>query len=441
MPKLFRRVSVVLLTLLATALPAAGQTPGAIQGRIIDDVSGRPIARSTVSASGTGGEHRATTDDDGRYELARLVPGTYRVYASAPGYSEWQYGQLLATRGGDEVAVRAGEATRRINIRLERAGAISGRIFDSEGNPMPNVEIELLGDRVGGGRRFSNVAVAFAQTDAVGTYRLDDLLPGQYYVRAHTGRVLSLANDAPVESSDEVYTATLFPDATEIAAAQPLRIGPGQELVGIDFELATVPTHTLSGVATNLVGPFFASPLVTATRAGRPTPVASTRVLADGSFELSGLVPGDYELRVTNADERFPPLAVKGFDVVVAGDMTDLVVRAPAVARVRGQIVTDDAAPLPFDPSALGIATEVRPGNGLQMRMSRDASIAPDGSFVVDGVVGPTLLDLSGLPPGWSLLAVRLGGVDITYDPTNFSSGRSDVEMVITGRTPASPAS
>ena len=51
----------------AGATIAANQ--GVLQGRIVDDRSGQPIAEAVVSVSGSGGETIATTDARGRYAL------------------------------------------------------------------------------------------------------------------------------------------------------------------------------------------------------------------------------------------------------------------------------------------------------------------------------------------------------------------------------------
>ena len=56
------------------AIPA---DEGVVQGRIVDDRSGQPIAQAVVSLSGAGGETTATTDAEGRYALGGLAPGTY----------------------------------------------------------------------------------------------------------------------------------------------------------------------------------------------------------------------------------------------------------------------------------------------------------------------------------------------------------------------------
>ena len=65
------------------------------------------------------------------------------------------------------------------------------------------------------------------------------------------------------------------------------------------------------------------------------------------------------------------------------------------------------------------------------MRPVPDA-IRPDGTFLIDGVAGPSAMQLQRLPPGWRVKTISLEGRDITYDVTDFGTGRRQVEIVLT---------
>ncbi len=58
---------------------------GAISGRITDQATGAPIVGATVIIEGT--RHSATTESDGRYRVANILVGTYRVRARYIGYT------------------------------------------------------------------------------------------------------------------------------------------------------------------------------------------------------------------------------------------------------------------------------------------------------------------------------------------------------------------
>ena len=76
------------VALVMTALPAAAQT-GRIGGTV-KDTNGQPIKGATVVAENPASapsSFTATTDDRGRYSMIGLKAGSWKVTASAPGFS------------------------------------------------------------------------------------------------------------------------------------------------------------------------------------------------------------------------------------------------------------------------------------------------------------------------------------------------------------------
>src|SRR2546430_15026814 len=77
-----RRVARVLagLSMLPSLALAQG---GAVRGKI-SDAAGAPLARAMISAEGSG--LRATSDDQGRYEIRGLSSGAYTLHVRLLGY-------------------------------------------------------------------------------------------------------------------------------------------------------------------------------------------------------------------------------------------------------------------------------------------------------------------------------------------------------------------
>ncbi len=78
-----RRVESLLVAVLSVLPSVALAQGGAIRGRVAD-AAGAPLARATIVAEGAG--LRATTDDQGRYEIRGVSAGTYTVRARLLGY-------------------------------------------------------------------------------------------------------------------------------------------------------------------------------------------------------------------------------------------------------------------------------------------------------------------------------------------------------------------
>ena len=115
-----------------------------------------------------------------------------------------------------EVDVPAGRITAGVTIRLNPGAAISGRVFDTTGDSAPGVGAELLRERYRerGERRL--VPVASTKADDAGYFRVADLLPGRYYVKA--------SMPTPPQSDGDgtsVYVPTYFPKTAWLREAWP----------------------------------------------------------------------------------------------------------------------------------------------------------------------------------------------------------------------------
>ena len=94
----------VLIGSLASAAGVSGQTAGIISGTVTDE-SNRPLpgTRITIVSAETVSPPRSTvTDAKGRYEIANLAPGSYRVTGDLPGFQTGAKSQRV-TSGRREV--------------------------------------------------------------------------------------------------------------------------------------------------------------------------------------------------------------------------------------------------------------------------------------------------------------------------------------------------
>ncbi len=86
--------------LCATRSMAQGETTSAIVGQVTDPTGAVvPGATVTVTNRETGLERRAKTDNDGRFNLPQLKPGTYSVKVEAAGFQSQQNDNVFAGLG------------------------------------------------------------------------------------------------------------------------------------------------------------------------------------------------------------------------------------------------------------------------------------------------------------------------------------------------------
>jgi hypothetical protein len=155
-----------------------GAGGGSVRGRVLDP-DGSPLERAGVLAGPDGGWTSgaqpgtapepafAETDEQGVFELrSDLPPGKHPIHATARGFPVW--------RG--EVEVAAGQATS-IDIRLERAARIEGRLLGIDGAPAAGVTV-LASEEDRGGWYHDRFAPSESITDEHGWFALDWVAPG-----------------------------------------------------------------------------------------------------------------------------------------------------------------------------------------------------------------------------------------------------------------------
>src|ERR1051325_11676951 len=80
-------VRISLLFILAAALVTAQQTRGTLRGSIIDELGAVIVGANVTLTDASGAQKKATTNGEGVYNFAGLVPGKYTLHAVAPGFA------------------------------------------------------------------------------------------------------------------------------------------------------------------------------------------------------------------------------------------------------------------------------------------------------------------------------------------------------------------
>ena len=62
------------------------------------------------------------TDDQGRFQIKDLDPGTYRLFAAHNGYTRQEYGQKLMNRPGTVLTLTAGQSMKDVAFKLAPHG-------------------------------------------------------------------------------------------------------------------------------------------------------------------------------------------------------------------------------------------------------------------------------------------------------------------------------
>jgi protocatechuate 3,4-dioxygenase beta subunit len=140
----------ILLRIVIAALllqTAAQPQTASVEGRVISP-AGAPVPRADVSlidpAARITSVSSVTADTEGRFVIAGIKPGVYKVRASRDGFTTVEYGQKGANGFGNPFTLAAGQNLKTISITVVPKGAITGRILDRDGVPVVRVGVQAL---------------------------------------------------------------------------------------------------------------------------------------------------------------------------------------------------------------------------------------------------------------------------------------------------------
>jgi hypothetical protein len=146
---------------------------GGIDGLVFDHHTGQPIAGVAITATGpSGAREDAESGADGRFTIAPIVPGAWKLQVALAGY-------LPVARAIDvPVADHAGVITARDErVELERGATLGGVVRDQYGSRLPGAIVTVR--RRGAG---PDDATATATTDSDGAFRIADVPTGDVEV-------------------------------------------------------------------------------------------------------------------------------------------------------------------------------------------------------------------------------------------------------------------
>ncbi len=446
-----------------------------IRGRVVVSDTGTPVRRAQVRAQSA--ELRANrlvnTDAQGRFEFKDLPAGRWNLTASKAGFMTLRYGQKRAFEAGSPIVIAEGQLMERADFSLPRGAAITGRVFDEFGDPVANARVQVLRYQTTQGTRRLTPSGGGDQSDDTGAYRIYGLAPGDYYISA----TLRAGNGPFVDdqSGDTTsYASTYYPGTGNVAEAQRITLGVGQEQPNMNFALQPVRAVKIAGTALDSSGAALSNGMVTLMPAdalgGAGGPGFggfggnAGRVRPDGSFSIANVSPGSYTLMAVagigvaafggggggggrggfavriggpgGPGGGPPELEVASLPITVGGeDVTGLTLVTSKGASLTGNVVAAEGSVAKLNTNSIQIAAQ-----GAQFQPgpfnSRPAQVEADGTFALTNLTGQKFIRVNGLPQEWTLKAVMLSGTDVTDSALEFrgSAETSGLQIIVTDR-------
>jgi len=405
-------------------------------------VDGRPLRRARISVRGPAlnNARTASTGLEGEYEVAELPAGRFTISAMRGGYLAAEYGQRAFGDDGTPIEVANGATLDKIDLTMDRAGTVSGRLTDETGEAVSGATVWIQQMQFFHGRK-QYVHQTSAQTDDTGLYRISSVAPGEFVVLA-TFRETWTADDKPTQTLG--YAPTYFPGTVSQVEAQRIRVTAGQETGGLDFSLVPGRAASISGSVIATDGaPLAAASVSVGQEVSGPqfmmmSMIANGRTAADGTFTVRNIPPGQYQLRAFGAaGDR----GTENASVTVALQGTDiegLVIGADNGALLTGRVVTDSDKRLPTGTLRIAPQSAIFERSQINVPAAQDGLVGADGAFTRKVPSGPSFLRPS-LPSGWTLKRITIGGQDYTEVPFDFRAGQAvgDAVVIISDRLPS----
>jgi len=427
-----------LLAVFVSVAAVGGEAnPASIEGTVSKDPGGEPLKKAIIEMIGEAQDepanYTATSEQDGHFKISGVRPGRYVVFVERTGFIAVDAHHHHQTEGVP-ISIEPGQQLKDVELRMQPAAVLTGRVTDEDGDPMPNVNVAVLHRNLAGhGSQLDLVGAD--RTNDIGEYRLSGLPPGRYFVSATPvldfQSIATPSKDPAAQTKLQLaYVATYYPNTTDRSQASTVEMRPGEE-TPIDFSLVRTQTARLQGTVANLAP---GAHTVVALHSSESSLVFNeTDVGKDGKFELRDVAPGSYTLMAIEDAGQQPRIARQTINVNGA-NLDGIRLTPQPGATIRGQIRM--AGRSNFDFSQLAAYLQPTDGNEEALNAavhSGDAfHVKADGTFEWKNIPAGTysIEAISSRHDEWIIQSALLDGREVS--DSEFSVGGGTLSLTIT---------
>jgi protocatechuate 3,4-dioxygenase beta subunit len=425
-----------------------------IEGTVIKDPGGEPVKKAVIEViaenQAEGGDYTAVSGADGRFHIEGILPGKYRLFAERTGFLEVEKHHTGSE--GRVLTLTAGRELKDLQIRLQAAAVVQGRVVDEDGDPMPNAQIAVLRQTFASGRSRLEQAGAGSSND-LGEYRIANLPAGNYYVSVSpppdfkslieaTSPVKPEAGTSSAERLATSYQTTYYPGTPDRSQATPIQLHAGDDFP-VNFSLTPSPSLSIRGSVVGL--PPRSTAVITLQSRDFNLAMSGAEVQKDGSFVIRDVSPGSYTILATVENASVPMMARQTLQI--AGSVEGLRLAPQTGAWIHGRLRIESKSmeskgkvdagqmilslrPADKDEIVSGatlLEGGVLLGDGMGI-------VSADGSFEWKSVPpGTYFVELAGQGGGnsdWYVKSVLAGGHDVNESGINVNGGSVVLDLV-----------
>ncbi len=296
-----------------------------------DEAQALAAIKSSLAGLNSTNFVQTQTDADGAFTATGVAPGDYYVFAAVPGYLQpVNMVKAAIEAGADPQKPLPGVPTVHVSaekesladISIDRGAAVSGKVVWEDGSPVTKATVMVVAAK---GEKplppqYSMVVMGsigaggvVSITDDLGRFRIAGLAPGEYYVKAtlqtksqfsmQKGKMNFNFNQLAAEKPLTIFA----PAAFHQAGGKAVTLTAGQALDDEELTINLTNLHSVSGrIASAEDHHGINSGVISLTDAGDKDFSRSASVNDDGSFTVTFVPAGTYNLKVEDAADTVP---------------------------------------------------------------------------------------------------------------------------------------
>ena len=414
----------------ATSIPSDKKS-ATVAGSVLRLDTGEPLKKARVTLQGHADEEFSVfslTDEQGHFLFENVPPGSYVLEVSRNGYVDAPRAILT---------LAPGQSMTDLVFKLAHTAAISGHVFDEDGEPIAKAAVITYraSRRQGKEQEIGDDPVL---TNDLGEFRIFDLAPGRYYIAVNFRPEDPFHRYTPTSDQklNAGYLPSYYPNTMDPAKAQAISVRPGDEIRSVEFFLRASRFVTVRGrVICAIPGNSAASGSVSLKPQGPGLAQALQGIndnfrVRDGSFVLLNVPRGSYDLtasiRSGESDEWH--LARRQLEVGNS-DLDGVTITISRGVDISGRLKLEGAPA--SDPTGLHVSLQ---SLGEDQPYISQPTVRPDGTFqfknVPEGSYRP-VTHLYGPAEKFFLKSARYGSATITDAGFTVQSG-ADLSLELT---------